>query len=360
MIDRRTLIGLTAALPFTNATARLDMADPRHDALNTEGVKLIGISPDGAVLVGIRNREQVCFLDATTRFLISESEAIPEISMLDELSHAWSPDGTRFAFSINTWMVMRDSDIFVVDVESGEVSNVTAEGHEREADSLMEVTDVQLDMYPVWRDNETLLFARHENFPPDSGNYSVSLVTMDVETSYVEPFADLSPFGIEYVVGPMVQQSNGNLIFHGQNLGNVNRLTSVSTDGAVTEIEIDQTRVLRFVDANDTHAIVRNPETYELLWVPLDSDDEAVPLWDEHTLEAGFTQLSDPVFGPGPNEWAILLRTNQEHPSLYRYRDGEGREIAQLVGEIETPVIHWAGDSILITGRRDAWLVDLG
>lgn len=359
MIDRRAFVALTASIPFASPLPRLDLPDPRHSALNTEGVRLLGISPDASVLVGTRNREQISFLDAETRFPISESEALPEVALIDESSVAWSPDGSKFAFSLNAWVVMRDSDIFVVDVFSGEVSNVTPEGHDREADSLLDMTDVQVDMYPVWLDDTTLLFARHENFPPDSGDMQTRLVSLNLETGEVQPCADLTAAGIRYVAGPMIQPADEWIIFTGDDAENEFHLFSAAPDGTIATIDTGELRTFRLVDANETHAVVIDPASFETWYVSLHTDEAMVPLWEHFELPESTAPMSNPVLGPEPHDLAVILRTQGENPSLYRFSDRESKELAQLVGDADAPVCHWAEDQILVTSRKDSWLVDL-
>ena len=125
MIDRRSLIALTATAPFMVKAPRLDMPDLRLDALELEDgedVKILSISPDATTIVGIKDRERLCFYRSESPFyetavidVLSTSDPLPELQAIDPSSIRWSPDSSRIAFSINAFLYMRDSDIYVVE-----------------------------------------------------------------------------------------------------------------------------------------------------------------------------------------------------------------------------------------------------
>src|SRR5690606_36459546 len=97
---------------------------------------------------------------------IARSEPMPEVSIIDHTSVTWSPDSTALAWSLDAARLMRDSDIYVFDVHSGQITNLTdAEPTDKDAVSLMDddVSGLALDvdLYPSWSaDGERIYFAR--------------------------------------------------------------------------------------------------------------------------------------------------------------------------------------------------------
>lgn len=130
-----------------------------------EGIAL-GLSPDGTMIAGVGKEDRFLVWDAETYETVARSEPMPEISIIDHTSVAWSPDSTALAWSLDAARLMLDSDIYVFDIDSGQITNLTDdEPTDQDAVSLMDdkVSGLALDvdLYPSWSaDGESLYFAR--------------------------------------------------------------------------------------------------------------------------------------------------------------------------------------------------------
>lgn len=358
MIDRRTLIALTATSPLAIRNLRLDEPDPRIDPLITGGASILGISPDGSTLVGRQAREQISFLEIDTGEIISKTDPIPEVSLIDESSISWSPDGSRIAFSLEAWLMFRDSDIYVADVQSGELTNVTPEGHEKESDSLFEAPDVQIDLYPKWLDDNTLLFARHEGVASEVNEAQTTFVSLTLEDGEISTWSDLSDAGIRYVNGPIVSLPNDTLVFAGDDWDNQFHLYVTDSAGEIQKIDTGELGGFQLVDANETHAIVADGAFSGGFWyVTLDSSESVELLWRRFDPPEGMQPMSNPALGIEPHSLVAVLRTRRDAAALYQFDDSGARQLAELTGEVDALTCHWANDQVLVTGRRDSWLV---
>lgn len=359
MIDRRTLIALGMAVPAAHTALRLDLPDPRIHQLNTGGVHVIGISPDSSLLVGTRDRETICILDASTRETVAESDAMPELSLLDIPAMSWSPDGSKLAFNIMPWVVLRDSDIFVMDVASGEITNLTPEGYAEEAHNLMENPEANVDTSPVWLDDDTILFLRDSY--AGKNDRRVSLETVSIADGKVDIWLDLSATDVAPVTtGPIWQLSDGSLLF------GINARIGQSIQYDVMVVNPDKTyRVLnpdglghlQLIDANDTHVVVHTPETFEYWYIPLDAPAEREKLWERFELPGTVGMRSEVVLGPEPDTVLLLVENETDQTFVLRLDDSGVTEIAELRAEGGPFNVHWAEDVILITSKGPAWLI---
>lgn len=358
-----TIVGTTITPPFRQVTgsnmSRLDIPDPTLSALNTEGVNLFGISPDASVLVGRRDRESIVFLDAETRLPISESVPLPEISILDERTIAWSPDGTRLTFGINAWQLLRDSDIFVADVATGEVTNLTPEGHDEEVGSLLDVQDVKVDTSPVWLDDDTVLFARNTN--PTGDGFMSELWTLSLNEGTQKRYMDMTDHNIRDIYGKIWLLSGGELVFMATITGEnfQNGMVMISADGEVTIPHREKTRTSQLLSVNDSHAIVLDMQAYEWWYLSLDDSLDPVLLWEQFELPEGWMNKAFPVLGPEPDTMFTVLQTPHDRYSAHLFTPDGNRQLAELAGDFGNQDFHWAEDCILIAGKADSWLVPL-
>lgn len=86
MIDRRSLIALGTVLPVAGRSLRLDLPDALVHPLNTGGVRIISISPDGKTLVGIDNSDHLYFFKAGSNEFPVETNALPEVGVINPYS----------------------------------------------------------------------------------------------------------------------------------------------------------------------------------------------------------------------------------------------------------------------------------
>lgn len=357
MIDRRTLMALTATSPLIRPRARLDVADPGITPLNTEGAVIFGISPDATVLLGKTGDDRLVFLEASTQKAISETDAMDAIGMIDEQSVAWNPGGTRFAFSLRAWQIDRDSDIFVVDIDTGEVTNVTPEGHGVVAASLMESDTSQVDTSPCWLNDDTLLFARHKTLSRD--DLPCEIVKLTISDGSVETFIDLAPHSILWVGSKIWQLSGGDLIFSVtySDTSVPWGAVMVSPDGELTKIHHGALQPFTIDSVNDTAIIAFEVAQYAWWYVPLDPMDEPIPIWGKFHQPDGWTLRSVFALGPEPDTMFVVLQTPEGDDSAHLFEGEEDRQLAKLDGEGQSLIPHWAGDWILVAGEPSSWLI---
>ena len=343
----------------TDNLLRLDISDPTLEALNTDGVVLFGISPDASVLVGRADKTRIVFLDAKTRIAISESAAIPEIGLIDETAVSWSPDGKRIAFGLQAWRLLRDSDIFIADVETGEVINLTPEGHEKEADSLLTVPDVQIDISPVWLDDDTILFARHSGF--DEDEITCELWTISLGDRTEQLYMDLTEHNIRDIFTKIWLLSGMELVFTAiiNDENHQRAVVMITADGDVTTPHREQMRTAHLLSVNDSHMIIQDVQAFEWWYMPLDASQDPVPLWEQFELPDGWVNTAFPILGPEPDTMFTVLQTPHRKDSAYLFTPDGDRQIAVLTGVYDHQTSHWSKDSILIAGKSDSWLVPL-
>lgn len=357
MIDRRSLIALGTVLPLAKRSLRLDLPDARVHPLNTGGARIISISPDGKTLVGIDNSDHLYFFKAGSNEFPVETNALPEVGVINPYSVSWSPDSSRIAFSLDAWRLMRDSDIFVADVNSGELTNVTPEGHEKEADTLMNEPDVDIDMFPVWLDDDTLLFARHKGV--DS---SPQLMTLSLADEGISPWINLGHAGIQYVGTPLWRLSDGSLVFSAPTDGRGrpgHRIMIISPDGEVRDVDPGGLGHIDLIHVNDTHIVANEPSTFEYWYIPLDPAEPMQNLWDRFELPGTMSMQSAPTLGPKPDTMVLVLSTERGQSVVYLYEGSESRQIAELRGEADGVICFWVDGAILVAGRKGSWLVPL-
>lgn len=358
MIDRRTFIAMSAALPLAPRLNRLDLPDLHVDALDLgvgENVRFLGISPDATKLVGENGPGRLCFFDIATYKQISITEELPEIRGRDPFSLQWNPSGTKLAFSMDSWIRLFESDIFVVDVETGELTNLTPEGVEDEIEPFYDADFANLDMHPVWLDDETILFVRH--IWSVSQDISRSLVTINLNGGEVENWSPLLEPDLRFVMGPVRLVSEDTVIFAGDSPDNRVGLYSATKGEAPTMIDVGEVLLYQLVDANESHSIVFDGVTREMIVIPHDDPTAAVPLRELLQLEREVMINGQAALGPTPGSFVAV--TTDSNTSVVVYEEGKGtREIAYLRGtDGLVQQITWLPDAIFIFSRPDSWLI---
>jgi dipeptidyl aminopeptidase/acylaminoacyl peptidase len=105
------------------------------------------------VLAGVEQWcvEAVDQLDGSDRRLSVDPESI-----------AWSPDGRYIAFTTQAFVTLQDSDIWVLDVEEQQYTNLTQDSYDGRIGFGDDIPDgVFVDLAPAWMPDGTLTFARH-------------------------------------------------------------------------------------------------------------------------------------------------------------------------------------------------------
>lgn len=349
----------TSAFPFS----RLDIADPRIGPLNTGGVRVIGISPDASKLVGLREDGIVSILDAATPWPLAESDPFPELSMLDERAIRWSPDGSKIALGLYPWSVMRDADIYVMDVETGEIENLTPESTGDEATDLLgsDAEGVNVDTSPTWLDDETLVFARHP-FRED-GELAVELMKINVADGSVESWVDLTPAGLRFVLGPLWPRSDGSVVFEADLLVEDRLLRQamiVEPDGSPRIVRTQDSDHVTVIDVNDDYLIAHDPRTFAYLYVALDGDSDAIDLSERFPLPDDLSIRSAPILGPTPHSIFLLADSEKDQAFLLRIDDTGATRVAEFSESPAPATISLAGNVALVAGKEHSWTIELG
>lgn len=124
--------------------------------------QLLSFSPDGELFFGLR-LGSLCIFDAAT---LAEKVCSTWEYTLDLNSITWSYDSLRIAFTEDLTKLLNESDIWVFDIQTGTLSNLTNDGLEGNIETSLQgvesgINDINLDSLPVWSpDGKTLAFIR--------------------------------------------------------------------------------------------------------------------------------------------------------------------------------------------------------
>lgn len=356
MIDRRALIALATTLPLTGKQFRQNTHGQNATSLDTNGVRVLGISPDGSTLVGQRESEQVCLLDSASGEMIFETEPTPELAWLDPQSFSWSPDGSHLAFSLDSDGFVQDSDIYVLNTSGGELLNATSEGFESVVDRARIDAEVHMDVYPVWLDNGTLLFFRRSN-PQRPDDITVQLMHMTWPDVEIEPRVDLLDSGVTYLTGPARLLSDGRVVMgvmiEIENRG-FPRIVVVEPDQNVSFMDTGELEFPNLVDANDTQCFVMDRARFWL--VPHDNASQVEPVHEKFGLDEADSIRSFPAFGPVPDSMVVVVGDDF---SVTLWEGGEVRKLATLPGNrYDFFRCCWVENVILVFTGSHAWIID--
>ncbi|HYH11838.1 MAG TPA: DPP IV N-terminal domain-containing protein, partial [Thermomicrobiales bacterium] len=140
--------------------------------LNTE-TRYAALSPDGQQMAGVGPDGTICVWEVETL----ESECAGERMPIRAETIVWAPDGTAVAFALDTIRLLYESDIYVYELTTGDLVNLTDDGLEGDLLENMD-QDPPADDVPVWSpDSRQLAFAR--SFMGDDGPGSTSIMRID-------------------------------------------------------------------------------------------------------------------------------------------------------------------------------------
>jgi Tol biopolymer transport system component len=128
--------------------------------------RILTYSPDGTMLATyVQDRDkgdQLCIVDVAT----SKDKVCGDLSGIEaglrEEDVVWSPDSSKLAYSEESFQTFIDGDLWVMDAETGEVTNVADDGYNGKI-PLGEETGAafSIDLLPAWRpDSAALAFSR--------------------------------------------------------------------------------------------------------------------------------------------------------------------------------------------------------
>ena len=163
------------------------------------------LSPDGTRYA--YKNETICIYTIAGEELVctpDDEESRDVLARVDNETVRWSPDGRWLVMTQNALVYLTDSDLWVVDTESGALTNVTDDGYD---DSIFPASDVPpsvvVDLAPRWLPDGRIVFIRYQQSFGAPEAYAVSpeggeaerlgqLSDLDVFPAYV---LDVSPDG---------------------------------------------------------------------------------------------------------------------------------------------------------------------
>lgn len=122
---------VAAADPSASPTIRL--VDARR--IELPGTRILSMSPDGSSIAGVRPavgyaRGELCAFDVATLAARSCASVADLGSTLRIEDVTWSPDGAFLAYTANAFQTLRDGDLWLMDVATGEVRDLDDDGFE--------------------------------------------------------------------------------------------------------------------------------------------------------------------------------------------------------------------------------------
>lgn len=160
---------------------------------------IASLSPDGAWIAGQGENDSFCIWSTDDGTETCAGEDLP----IDLRSIAWAPDSSAVAFSLDAARLLIDSDIYVLDVESGDLENLTDDpGEARRVSFSGEPGEyIHADIMPAWSpDGETIAFVRGTF---DEWTNSTSIMTIAPGSGNAGQLFLLSPLQWLTVYSPM-------------------------------------------------------------------------------------------------------------------------------------------------------------
>ncbi len=136
--------------------AALELGEPEV----LDDVNLARLSPDGSRLLRLDHGLCVTAVDGDDGTCVAEAD--PDVHP-DTRTAQWSPDGTKVVFTDDFFRLFDEPDVWVFDVTSGEVENLTDDGVADFELSGEADPDARFDVRPSWSpDGSEIWFARAE------------------------------------------------------------------------------------------------------------------------------------------------------------------------------------------------------
>lgn len=320
----------SGAIAARSATAQTPVASPVTGAITKADVPgaSLTLSPDGTRIASVVEREMIAVWDATTFELITQSDPLQEIAILDDVSLTWSPQSDALAWSLNAARLLRDSDIYIFDVTSATITNLTPEdGEAEDAPSLLDSTGIEfgVDMFPSWSaTGDEILFARSP-FGNDAPR-ETHIMRISRDGGEATEIARLSRENVFLVSGPMTVFEDGSVLYGTWPPGpddpddGVFLVTpDMEVEGISTGILAQATPAMRIYDvARDA-----NKASAVSIWNYSLFDDDS-PIWIELDLRTGIPTAFEEILslprGNNAREQDLVLFAA---PAFLTGNDGE-------------------------------------
>ncbi len=197
-------VSIPAPPSASKAATELNVSAQRD--LKIDNTQIISLSPDGKWLAALRDRS-ACIIAVDT--LADKVCAEMTTGPLDSRSFVWSPDSQRLAFTEDLLRYMYESDIWMLSVDNGQLTDLTPDGIFGSVLKLPQDSATTLDSMPGWSpDSQTLIFSRS-----DRANGSTTLYRISVKGGSPEKILDIAGSGpIAVWYGPR-WLGNGKIVY---------------------------------------------------------------------------------------------------------------------------------------------------
>jgi len=196
MSPRKATALLVSAVLFAlgatqaNAQSGLKVTEVKPVFSKTTNARYAVLSPDGKTIVytGTSNSsQQPCLYD-----IASEKETCITLTPQNRApitSYTWAPDSKHIAFAQDPWRVMRDSDLWIIDVEKGTAADVTDDDYDGNLLSLdKNPTPVNIDYTPRFDPTGSIVYFFRTIRDTTTKSYTLDLYKIPVtggEAEYV-------------------------------------------------------------------------------------------------------------------------------------------------------------------------------
>ncbi len=129
--------------------------------------RAVSMSPDGTKLAAVElPSTSLCIYDVATETEINCADLTGLNSGIRPEDIVWSPDSTQLAFGETSFLNFKDGDLWVLDAETGVLTNLTDDGYDGSimllSDNEADVT-YSVDIAPAWTpDSASIAFSRTE------------------------------------------------------------------------------------------------------------------------------------------------------------------------------------------------------
>ena len=229
------------------------IADAQNAAgLFQDNVRNVSLSPDGTMLAG--TNEQLCVLtlasgdEACYAAEDSPQSALGNSDIYNPL--VWSPDSSKLLFTENLYVFLNEPDLWMLDLTTGEITNLTDDGIFGGA-MFRDETGYTLDYLPAFAPNGDIYFFRA--IPPkEGGSFAPTLQRLAVGADEPEEVSDaFSSAGMHWgsiFYSPMVSPDGTQMVFP------VAEPDRSAEQNGLWLVDLESGEIRQLTDADDTHA----------------------------------------------------------------------------------------------------------
>jgi Tol biopolymer transport system component len=148
------------------------------------GRRIISMSPDGAALAvwdQSGDADQLCIVEVATLRDRVCGDLSPLDAGLRDADVVWSPDSSKLAFGENSFIYLIDGDLWVMDAQSGELTNIADDGYSGDFPFGEDTAEpFSFDILPAWRpDGEAIAYSSSPHDGDDFGGNRIVETKLD-------------------------------------------------------------------------------------------------------------------------------------------------------------------------------------